>query len=364
MHITLKVRSGIKGRRNVAFISRAITNGFKRCADTCEALQDGSQQMQARSDILVRRALLDNGRNNGNINSGSRNCQGVSNAADEDIVFAAHLWTGDDNLHRLGIGRVGNGMVENANASNKHARGLDLFSREIRRISNDHACLGHLLACLDTSCLALIIINNLINILIQHIGTSVNGTDTRESLGKTSQSVDRINVGARSVSSKRVAVRSEVLDGGSSRLVHVTLVQLKAHGMRNELMCFRKQTKVLVKLPHGHCVEVTSLMRFRIGSIVLVHVNDEFTKPTLLKKSHERRPESLVGSGRDLENLAFLVDIRSADRFEFQITSDLSVNQHLGEVSVGHDKLGDEIHIVITVGSEVNGRLSGLELLE
>ena len=103
-------------------------------------------------------------------------------------------------------------------------------------------------------------------------------------------------------------------------------------------------------------------MSFGLAGVVLVNVDEELAEATLLEETHERRPEGLLGGGGDLEDLAILVHVRSIDGLELQVASYLGMEEHLGKISAGHDELGDEVDVVVAVGTEERGGLTGLEL--
>ena len=250
--VALKVRGGIKRRRNVALVIVSLRDRFKGRADAGETLEDWSHQLKTGCHILIRSALLDNGRDNGNVNARSGNCKGVSNAAHKDVVDTAHLGSRNDDLDGFTVVRVGDGVVEDADASDQDAGRLDLLRREVRRVSNDHAGLGHLVACLNSAGFALVVVQDLVNVLVEREGSSVNGTDTGESFGKTTQSVNGVNVGAGSVTRQGIAVGLEILDGGCGGGFHVVLIEFEAHGVGDELVCVGQESKVLVELSHGH----------------------------------------------------------------------------------------------------------------
>ena len=121
--------------------------------------------------------------------------------------------------------------------------------------------------------------------------------------GSPPQAVDGVDVGTGSVARQGVAVDLEALEGGERRLVHVVLADLEAPGVGDELR------------------------------------------------------------GGDLEGLARVVDERRLDGLELQIARHLGVQQHLGEVPARHDELGDNVHVEVTVGTQVAGGSAGLELL-
>mmetsp|Transcript_30538 Transcript_30538/g.57215 ORF Transcript_30538/g.57215 Transcript_30538/m.57215 type:complete len:316 (-) Transcript_30538:54-1001(-) len=295
----------------------------------------------------------------------------MAHAAYKDIVMTLNLWTGNDDLYRFRIVRIWDGVVQKTNATNNLSRGADLVLRKVGRVSNNHGCFGHHFGALvfkgcglDPTRFSTLVVDNFIDVLVQHEGTTMNGTNSGESFGQTSQSVDRIDVGGSSVSTEGITIGLELRDGWQGRQVHVFFVELQTHGVTDELMSVGLQPKVGVELTHGHFGEVSSLMGFRFLGVVLVNVQEEVAEAAFLKQSHERRRERLFGRGRDLQNLASLVHVGSSNALEVKIPSNLGVEEHFGEVSGRHDKLGNQIDIVITVLSQIRRGLSSLELLK
>ena len=83
---------------------------------------------------------------------------------------------------------------------------------------------------------------------------------------------------------------------------------------------------------------------------------EELLGSPLLKQPHQRTPDSLHLSARDLGDLAIAVDEAASDLLELEVASDIGVDEDLGELARGDDELGDEIDGVISVASEVGGR--------
>ncbi len=62
-----------------------------------------------------------------------------------------------------------------------------------------------------------------------------------------------------------------------------------------------------------------------------------------------------IGSGH-LGDLAVTVDVGSSDLLELEVASDIGVDEHLCELTVGHDKLRDKIDGPVTVTTPILGR--------
>mmetsp|Transcript_141 Transcript_141/g.207 ORF Transcript_141/g.207 Transcript_141/m.207 type:complete len:238 (-) Transcript_141:399-1112(-) len=237
----------------------------------------------------------------------------MSHTADKDIIDTVDLRSWNDNLDRFGIVGIGNGMIQEANASHNSTRGTNLILFEIRWITNDHGSLCHLVSSLDTTSLAVITKDNLINVLIEHKGTSMNGTNTRETFWKSSQAINGVNVRRSSISTQGIHVDLQFFDSGSRGQVHVLFVRLQTHGVTNKLMGIGLQAKFRVQFTHGHFGKIAVFVSGRIIGFVLINVDQKVAKASLFKESHKTRAKSFFRSSRNLQDLASLVDIGSRD---------------------------------------------------
>mmetsp|Transcript_551 Transcript_551/g.1269 ORF Transcript_551/g.1269 Transcript_551/m.1269 type:complete len:207 (-) Transcript_551:621-1241(-) len=203
-----------------------------------------TQQIKTGLHILLRIALLGQGRNDGDINSPSGNSVGRRKGANEDVVLAADLRSRDNDLGRLLVIGVRDGVIEEADASNNLSGRSDGILRKVRGISDDHLGLGHFIARLDAVGNTVGILQNLVNVAVQHEGSTVNGAETGEALGQTTETVQGVDVGAGTVASQGVAVALQLLDGGGGGLVEVIIVKLEAHGVGNKLVSVGDKAKV------------------------------------------------------------------------------------------------------------------------
>jgi hypothetical protein len=361
--IGFKVRSGIKGARDEALVNGTILDGLVSGGDAGKSLENGPQQLKTGGDILIGLALLDQGGNNSHVDARSSCLQGIAHAANKDIIDTADLRSRNDNLGGFRIVRVGDGVVQEADASNNESGGADLLWGEVGRVSDNHFGDSHLISSLDTVG-GSVLHQNFIDILIEHKGSTVNGANSGESFWQTTKTVDGVDVRRCSVAREGVAVDLQFLDSRQCRLIHVFLIQLETHGVRNELMRIWNQSEFCVEFFHGHFGEIAAFVSLRLLLIILFNVHEELSEATLFKESHEWTPQSFFGSGRNLEDLSVPVDIGSSNGFKVEITSDLGVQQHFGQTSARHDELWDEIYVVITVSTQAGGRLTGLELFK
>lgn len=101
----------------------------------------------------------------------------------------SHLVLGNDQLHTVCIVSVGNGVLEQADGADQLGRlpgellALDRLL-EVGRVTNEGVCLDSLIAGADADELAIIVGDDLVDGLVEHVGTSVDGRQTSEALGQ------------------------------------------------------------------------------------------------------------------------------------------------------------------------------------
>lgn len=116
-------------------------------------------------------------------------------------VLAAHLRLGNDQLARIGVVGASKGVLENADGAEDVANNLDLVG-EVAGVAEDHLGAGLELHLgldtrhggLDADGLA-VLVDELVNVGVEHVGTAVDGTETSEALRKFAQTVQRVDVG-------------------------------------------------------------------------------------------------------------------------------------------------------------------------
>mmetsp|Transcript_45852 Transcript_45852/g.121184 ORF Transcript_45852/g.121184 Transcript_45852/m.121184 type:complete len:278 (-) Transcript_45852:212-1045(-) len=273
----------VKASRDKALVVAAVRDGLVGAGDGHETLQDRSEDLQTRGNVFVRIAFFNQRGDDRDINTWRRDGQAVTHGTDKDIVLATDLGSRNDDLRRFGIVRVGDGMIEQTNATDDDPRRLYLFRRKVGGIANDHIGLGHLITCLDTVSLSAFVEQDLVNVLIQHEGSAVNGADSRKTFGQSAEAVDGIDVGRGTVARKRVHVRLQGCYGAGGGLIHMVFIEFETHGMGNELMRIRDETKIGIELTHGHGVKITTLMSFWRFRLVLINKNQKVSKTAFLE---------------------------------------------------------------------------------
>lgn len=174
-------------------------------------------------------------------------------------VLAANLGLGDDQLARVAVIGVGKRVLEDADGAQDVARNLDLVL-EVARVAKDHLGTGLELhlglntahGSLDADGLASFV-NNLVNVGVKHIGTAVDGAETSEALGKFAETVERVDVRRLSVSCNTVSIQTNAFDGlgGAARCIEVGVGLVESHGVADEILRRRLQTKLVIDILHS-----------------------------------------------------------------------------------------------------------------
>lgn len=156
-------------------------------------------------------------------------------------MLPSNLRLGDDQLQRVtAIGLV-DGVLENTDGLEQVA-GHGGLAGEVGRVCEDLLCLGgevHGLRSvvpvlhrrLDTRDLPAVVIENLIDVGVEHVGTAVDGGQTGETLRELTQAVERVDVRRLAVPGHRVHVQTDAVDSldGLANLVDVVIGLIQSH---------------------------------------------------------------------------------------------------------------------------------------
>ena len=123
----------------------------------------------------------------------------------------------DNELYRIAVVRVGNGMLENTNRSNHLSLHEDLIlSRpsstsldKVTRISNDLLRLDRLSTTRHSDEFTLVVVNDFVDRFGEHVRSSVDGGESCESLREFSETVERVDVGRFAISGHRRSVEDD-----------------------------------------------------------------------------------------------------------------------------------------------------------
>lgn len=113
---------------------------------------------------------------------------------------------------------MGNRVVDDADASEDFPdqlkfRLLQLALDDIGRVADDHLALGNLGAAPDTANLLVLIVEDLVDVGIEHEGSAVDGAHSGEAFWDSAEPVDRVDKGRIAVPPVRIHVKLDLVDG-------------------------------------------------------------------------------------------------------------------------------------------------------
>lgn len=207
--------------------------------------------------------VLDHGRNGGKVESLGADVEDGRQHGDVNVVLASHLGGGDDDLGGLGaVGSI-NGVLEDTDGTDELSDRADsLGSEEVGGVGNDllglddGVLLGDGVGEADSGNLSGIVVEDLLEGSVQGVGTSVDGGQEGETLGKLSKTVEREDVGGVSETGHGLDVENDTLDGLTGRAVEVRVLGVESHGVSDELGGPGIESEDFVGLTHGVRVKV------------------------------------------------------------------------------------------------------------
>jgi hypothetical protein len=90
-------------------------------------------------------------------------------------------------------------------------------------------------------------------------------------------------------------------------------------------------------------------VRGRIFILPSLKELEELLRTTFLEQAHEGACNSLHLRAGNLRDFAITVHEGAGDLLELKVTSDISVNEDIRELSRGNDKLGNQVHGIIAI---------------
>lgn len=186
-------------------------------------------------------------------------------------ILPSNLRLWDDQLRRVVVISASKWMVQDTDGLQDMASNLD-FAREVRRISEDLLRLGlELHGCLSAPILHgsldansfVTIINDLVDVGVQHVGSSVDGRETGKALGQLAETVERVDIGGFAVSRDGVSVQADAFDGfgGLTFVGQVGVVLVEGHGMSDEVSSSCLEAEFVVDILHCACRDVETCSR-------------------------------------------------------------------------------------------------------
>jgi hypothetical protein len=89
----------------------------------------------------------------------------------------------------------------------------------------------------------------------------------------------------------------------------------------------------------------------RVLCLVCANPLEEVAGPALLKETHQRRTQRLASIRGNLGDgglgSSALLNVAAGDLLELKVLCDVGGNEDVGEFTVGHQKLGDEVDVPV-----------------
>lgn len=112
------------------------------------------------------------------------------------------------------------------------------------------------------------------------------------------------------------------------------------------------KTCTLLKNTRRHLISNgRTLMSSRILLLPVLQVLEKVPRPPLFKQTHQRTFHSLHLGTRHFRDFSISVDIGTGDDLEFEVTRDVSMDEHSGELARGEDEFRDEVDSVVAVAA-------------
>lgn len=184
-------------------------------------------------------------------------------------VLSSNLGLRNDELKRVAVIGLIDRVVQNADCLQQMTNNLGLLG-EVRRVGNDLLGLGgegesltrlasFFHSSLDTRHLT-ILIQDLIDVCVQHVSSTVDGGQTSKALRELTQSVKRVNVGRLSVASHGIHIQSNTVDGlsGLPGFGDVIVRLVQSHGVSDKVTGGSLERELIVYILHGASGHVES----------------------------------------------------------------------------------------------------------
>jgi hypothetical protein len=336
------IRSG-----NEDLVLGSVISWLQLVRDRDELLLDWSQKRQSEGALLKWVISLHLGRDNSHELTLWNDEKLGGDTHDVDIISSLDLTLWQDDL--AGVLSVGawNWVVEDTDDSGDLSD-LSYLIWEVRWISDDELALGNLSLGLDSNDLSVRSVDDLVDRLVKHIGSSVDSGQTGESLWKLSESITWVDERrSSSVLVEGVTVELDLADGFNSWALQVVIIGVESTGMSDEGLGVIIESKLLVELRHRLTVDIEVVVGLWLIGLPSSNIVSEISASSLLKDSHQSRSHDLSSGGWDTMDLLIFVDVRVGDGLELEIASDSSLEEELDHKSRCHQELWYEIDVVV-----------------
>ncbi len=212
---------------------------------------------------------------------------------------------GNDELEGRIFGDFSKRMIQDTDTSDGFADLLDLLflasSEHVAGVTDDHLALGSFVTALDTRNLSRFVIDDFINILVEHESTTIDGAHSGETFGDTTETIDGIDEGRVSVSTVGIHVELDLIDGFNSGSLDEAIISVKSDGVTNEINSVGGEIELLDQSLERFLGAINTLVSFGVLGVVLLNIDKEVFASVLFEETHQAGVEGFLSSSGDLE---------------------------------------------------------------
>ena len=144
VNVLLEVTERVERLADEAPVAEPVVLRLVSFRDAVKPLEDWAEELETGHDLLAGVGRLNLSGDNSHENTLRGDLVRARYHADEDVVLPAYVDARDDDLGGLGVIRVGDGVIQEADRPNNLACARNLLTWEITWVTNHHRCLGDL----------------------------------------------------------------------------------------------------------------------------------------------------------------------------------------------------------------------------
>jgi len=170
-------------------------------------------------------------------------------------------------------------------------------------VADDHLALGSFVTALDASDLSGFVIDDFIDILVEHESTTIDGAHSGETFGDTTETIDGIDERRVSVSTVGIHVELDLINSFNGRSVDEVIISVEGNSVTNEINGIGGEIEFLDQSSKRFLVKIETSVSLGVCGIVLLNVEEEVFASVLFEETHQARLEGFFGSSGDLEEI-------------------------------------------------------------
>lgn len=178
-----EVGLGVVGLGDVDLVLVAIAHGLKQILNLAKRLFDRLDEAEGGIQLALWVVSLDGGGKEAEVMALGADLVDIGQAGQVNVVTAIDLTLWDDDLDAVGVARVGDGVIDDGDHPDDTTNGVDLVG-EVGRVPNHNGSIGRLSLGFDADCLALFVVENAVNGLVEHVGPTKDGGKASKALRK------------------------------------------------------------------------------------------------------------------------------------------------------------------------------------